>query len=104
MMGGGGYDAFTLFLLLFGFLLMPVDMPVCVPGLRQAAPDLGSSPDWQLRTSVELTRAGVAALLLHKVHCRWSGHGGGRHNRQKIKIQLREGGEGGLWKSQCPSD
>lgn len=91
-----GKDAFTFFVLSFCLCLLTFQ---CVSlGIQQSSSsDLGYSTDWQLLTSIKLTRAGMAVLLFHKVHCVWSRHVEGRHNRQKIKIQMslvRVGGWG----------
>lgn len=64
---------------------------VCLSIRRSDMSDLGSSTDWQLLTSIKLTRADMAVLLFHTVQCLWSGHVEARHNRQNRKIRIRSG-------------
>lgn len=68
----------------------------------QAALTLGHSPEQQLLAAVKLTRADVTVLLVHTVHCLWSGHVEGWHACRNTRThELREGGGWGK-KSQCP--
>lgn len=71
-----------------------------------AALTLGHSPEQQLLAALKLTRADMTVLLVHTVHCLWSGHVEGWHacTTEKKNTRTHELREGGGWgkKSQCP--